>query len=291
MKEEQQQKEVSSKRDITLYPMDTNPITVKINLTPSREKAVYATHVLRKPSFVEEEARERNIPLFTVDAGKIDGQDATSMTIDDEPANVELYDKIVMSVSGYGIKEGDSPSDEILPDTVVETPHGEKTVRELIPANHKNTAINGIFNSSFDVDLDEDKEFVFALGGGREWKIKQEIGGKVKREDGTLSPSDYDVIYTFKEPSEKERKDFRTKGSSAVTLRNPKTSAIVERRSTNLAVIRDLFDALIVNIEGATIEGKPIRATDKLHVDQIPSAFKKGCIFKLFGALEADLGN
>lgn len=272
------------------YPMDMNPIKVQINAVPSLENPSYVTHTMRKPSFVEEEARERNMPLLTSDAGKIDGSEASSMTIDDEPANKEMYDKLVISVSGYALKPGDKASEEVSPDTLIDTKNGQAKVRDLIPSSHKSTVINGMFPSSFEVDVD-DQEYVFALGGGREWRIKQELGGKAKRDDGTLSPPDYTIFYTFREPTELERKKFRTKAVSAVTLRNPKTNAITERRSTNLGVMRELFDALVINIEGATINNKAIRVGDKEQVELIPATFKKGTMIRLFNFLEADLKN
>lgn len=275
----------------TDYPMDTNPIKIKINVVPSMEKPFYVTHVMRKPSFNEEEARERKSPLITSEAGKIDGKDASSMSIDDEPANVELYDKIILGVIGYGLKPGDKAGeDEVSPDTTVETPKGTKTVRELIPDSHKSTAISGMFTSSFEVEVEE-QEFVFALGGSRDWKVRQDIGGKVKREDGTLSPPDYQVFYTFREPSELDRKKYRTKAVQAVNLRDGKTNAITERRSTNLTIMRELFDSLIESVEGATVEGKPIKVSDKNHIDAIPATFKKGTMIRLFNFLEADLSN
>jgi len=274
------------------YPMDMNPIEVRINIYPNLEKAHYTVHKLRKPTFEEEEERERKMPLITTDAGKVEGSEASSMTIDDEPANTALYDKIALSVSGYALKRGEKPSgDAISLDDEVETGNGSQTVRQLIPVSHKNTAINGMFPSKFEVDVPEDEEFSFALGGGREWRVRQDIGGGEKREDGTLAPPNFQVYYTFREPSELERKKFRTRAIAALTLRNPKTGVITERRSTNLKVLRELFDALLVGVDGATVGGSAFRASDPTHIDMIPANFKKSSVIKLFGMLEADLGN
>jgi hypothetical protein len=262
-----------------VYQMDLDPFKVKINIFSNADKKHEVTHILRKPTFAEEEARERMMPLIISDAGKIDGAEASSMSLDDEPANVRLYDKIAVSVNGYALKRGEKPSKEdVNVDTIVE---GETAVRDLIPPSHKSAAINGLYPSSYEVDFG-DEEFYFALGGGREWKVRQEIGGKFKREDGTLSPADYTVYYIFREPTQEERKKFRTQAISAVTLRT--TSGNKDRRSTNLKVVSDLFDA-------ATIGGTDIDVRDKKQLEKIPATFKKGAVIRLMNFLEADLSD
>lgn len=281
---------VDSPTSTEAYPMDIETFEVKVNIFPTLEKPHYVTHVLRKPTFDEEEARERKTPLITSDAGKIDGHDASSMTMDDEPANIALYDKICSGVKGYALKQGEKPTDELVTlDTVVNTKQGDKTVRELIPSSHKNTAVNGMYPKvDFTIDVDEE-DFTFALGGGREWTVKQEIGGKHKQEDGTLSDPDYTVSYVFREPTEAERKTFRSNAISAINLRT--ATGVKERRSTNLRVLRELFDKLIISVENASIEGKDLDVTDKNHLGKIPGTFKKSAVIKVFNFLEADLSN
>jgi hypothetical protein len=273
------------------YEMDKQFIQVQIKIGASKKPY---THIFRKPTFDEEEAREKKMPLVSSDLGKIEGEDASSMSLDDEPANVYLYDKILLAVKGYAMKPGEKASDEeISADSEIDSVLGKKTVRELIPSSHKATAILGMFPSKFEVEVGEDGEedFTFALGGGREWTVKQEIGGRVKQEDGSLSKPNFEIRYTFREPTESERKKFRTQAFSAIMTRDPKTGTTKERRSTMLRVIRDLFDNLIVSIEGATVGGKEINVAQKEALALIPSDFKKGSVIRLFNFLEADLGN
>lgn len=281
---------VTEPQNTGLYAVDKQVINVQVKVSGS--KKLY-THILRKPTFDEEEAREKKMPLISTDVGTIDGNEASSMSLDDEPANVYLYDKILIGVKGYAIKKGEKASEEeIKADTLVPTADGDKKVRDLIPAGHKSTAIIGMFPSRFEVETGEGEEdFTFALGGGREWTVKQEIGGRVKQEDGSLSKPDYTLRYTFREPTEAERKNFRTKAFTAVMLRDVKEGTSKERRSTNLRVVRDLFDALIVGIEGASVAGKEINIANKDSVALIPGDFKKGSVIRLFNFLEADLGN
>ena len=271
------------------YQMDLEPLKVKINIFPSADKPQEVVHIMRRPSFTDEEARERMMPLIISDAGKIDGAEASSMSLDDEPANVRMYDKIAQSVIGYALEKGQKPSaDEVSVESKLTVAGEEKTVKELIPPSHKSAAISGLYQANYEVDFGGE-EFYFALGGGREWKVRQEIGGRFKREDGTLAPPDYNVYYIFREPTQEERKKFRTQAISAVTLRT--TAGTKDRRSTNLKVVNDLFDALIQNVEGATIKGKEIDVRDKAQLAIIPASFKKGTIIRLMNFLEADLSD
>jgi hypothetical protein len=272
------------------YQMDLDPFVVKINVFPNADKKHEVTHVVRKPTFAEEEARERMMPLIISDAGKVDGAEASSMSLDDEPANVRLYDKIALTVSGYALQKGQKPTEDMVSveDKVSTTDGEEKSIKDLIPPSHKSAVINGLFPSSYEVDFGGE-EYYFALGGGREWKIRQEIGGKFKREDGTLSPADYEIFYIFREPTQEERKKFRTQAVSALTLKT--TSGSKDRRSTNLKVVSDLFDSLVQVIEGATIAGTQIDVRDKKNLTLIPATFKKGCMIRLMNFLEADLSD
>jgi hypothetical protein len=286
----------SSKNGV--YQMDVSQYEVPLNLSPSLSKPYIVIHTLRRPTFEEEEARERATPLVTTDAGKIDGADASSISIDDEPANIKLYDKIVLNVKGYPVYERDTdgnirlgkPSEQgVSPEQLLLSADGtEEQAINLIPPGHKSIAVAGIYNSNYEVDVDQDN-FMFALGGGREWVIRQEIGGGRKLQDGSPSDPQFVVRYTFREPTEAERRKFRSQAINSVTLRTK--DGIKDRRSTNLRVLRDLFDAMILNVEGATIGGEPVDVRIKDHRDLIPGNVKKGTMIRLFGFLEADLGN
>src|SRR3954470_8719501 len=92
-------------KEVSGFQMGSDqPVRVKITL-PSLKNVTFE-HVLRKPTFEEEEAKERMTPLVTLDKGSVDIENgekanASSQTLDSEPANVKLYDKIAKSVKGY----------------------------------------------------------------------------------------------------------------------------------------------------------------------------------------------
>lgn len=260
---------------------------VKININPKRGKEYYATHVFKRPTFEDEELRERTSPIITEESGKVDGQTATKQTVDDERANLKFYDKLITTVAGYTIKGSKEPID-------ARAEIDEKLVLDLIPSNHKLTAVSGLYRSTMEVDLGEedDEEFSFDLGASREWRVVQKIGGQYMLEDATMAPPDYVVTYVLREPSEAERAKYRAKamGSSTYTK---KGGGRVSRASTNLKVVTDLFDALITRIEGAAFktgeETIPVDAKNPDHVKSILASFKLSVIITLFNALEADL--
>jgi hypothetical protein len=62
-------------------------------------------HALRRPTFEEEEARERLMPYDSEMAGKVNGHDAVRTTFHEEPANIALYDRVVQTVGNYFLDE------------------------------------------------------------------------------------------------------------------------------------------------------------------------------------------
>ncbi len=276
--------------ETAVYNFDQDPLVVSINLVPSFEKPVLATHKLRKPSFKEEVEREQNSPLKNTDIGKVDGMDASSMTIEIDEANCKLWDKIALSVSGYGVN-GSKPSEDVSPDITVQTEDGEETVRNLIPSQHKSVVIQQIFDAAFDMDIPDENSFVFSLGGARTWSVVQKIGGQTRQSNGTLSDPDFQVRYTFKEPTELQLKKFRKDAIDSATMRDPKSGTTIDVRSTNLDTMRTLFDDMIKDIEGAHVGGVPVDVKNKEHLSKISASFKKGAILRLFNFLQPEIKN
>jgi hypothetical protein len=70
---------------------------------------------------------------------------------------------------------------------------------------------------------------------------------------------------------------------------------MVEKMSTKLKTLTDLFDELIITIDNANleIEGQEVKVdvSSKEHLKFIPSTFKKNVVIRLFNTLRADLGN
>ena len=275
------------------FILNQEPIKVRLNIHPKANEGFesFVTHTFKRPTFAEEETRERMMASITKQGAKIEGTTAIIQEFDDTKANVSLYNKVAKSVEGYKLPDGSKEDTPVSKEFQVK--EETKKVLDLIPDAHKNTAIYGIFNSAFEIDAPED-DFEFSLGAGREWKIIQKIGGQARREDGTLSEPDYVVRYILTEPSEKDRKTFRDKATSS--QRYSSREGVVERSSLNLRVLAELFDKLVLSVEDALVadengETSVIDVRKKEHLDLIPASYKKTVIIRLFNSLEADLGN
>lgn len=305
------------------YDFAQDKFLIVININPTG-RPYYTTHHLRRPTFAEEEARERLMPYDTEQAGRMEGRDAFRADFEEEPGNVALYDRIVTGLEGYGFddtvrrfkgqpkgrddaavkaKEYDDEHQPnvrlglIDPNEIIEiTPkRGPQKGQQLlvpfkaaVPGWNKNRVIDGLFNATFEMDTGGME--VFSLGAGREWRVRQEIGGGVNPEDGSIRPPAYVITYTFAEPTEAQRRTLRSKAVNAVSWAG-KGGKQKGRSTANLSQIDKLFNELIVSIEGATVDGAEFDADKLEHKKAIFGNFKKLSITKLFRALEADLGN
>ncbi len=269
-----------AQEELNLYPFDAETLEIRINLFPEAVEPVWATHFLRKPSFDEEDSRERASPFITEDAGKVEGHAAQTFELENAAANAALYDKIIKSVQGGYVLSGRESSDEPIP--------VDAELKKLIPVRHKSTAISGLYRSSFESEMDATPT-AFILGASREWVIQQEIGGG-RRADGTVKPPDFVIRHTMTEPTEEQHRKFRRQAVSAkqVVLRG---GVVREERRANLRVIADMYDALVQRVEGAMVGGEAVNASDRQHLRAISAVFKNGVVTRLFQSLEADLGN
>lgn len=275
------------------YIINEDPIVVPINIDPRDGKQSIVEHKFRRPTFQEEESRERETKIISEETGvKVaEGTSAPNVKIENEKADLKFWEKLILTVNGkgYGLTE----------ETSVDTVLGDKPIRESIPNTHKTTAIYGLMPSNFELDLgeDDDAEYVFALGSAREWTIKQMIGGQDIRDDGTLAPPLYTLHYIMSEPTEADRKKYRLNAmSNSPYIR--KGGLRTDVQSVNLKVVSDLFDRLVKQVQGAVVQvpGEPESITVPLdvrnadHLAAIPGNFKKTVVIRLFNALEADLG-
>lgn len=281
------------------YNLAATEFTITVNPYPQLKKPIFTTHVVRRPTLDEESRKERMTPLLTKSAGRVDNVQAQQTEVDIVPGDRALYNKIVKKVFGYQSKAGQAPyEDGLNPTDLVETRDPqtgdvvEKPIVEAIPDDHKSLVVNSLFPSQF--EMHDDGEMVgFSLVGGQEWSLRQDIGGREQLDDGTLSPADYVLVYRFKEPSETQMKAFRSK-AFAVKSWNDKHGIQNEERRVVLSVMVELFDALLVSLEGAIIEtgggeSENFDARNRSHMMLVPGQFKKGAILKLFTFLQADL--
>jgi hypothetical protein len=277
------------------FDLAATEFTITVNPYPQLKKPILTTHVLGRPTFDDEDRRERMMPVITKEAGKVENSSASQTELDEVPANVALYNKIIKKMLGYEKVAGEgAPAEGLAPEDIVQGRNADGEPTEMkaidaIPDSHKSLAINGIFQSSrFEV---EEKELqAFSLGAGREWVLIQSIGGKTKQEDGTLSPADYTIKYTFQEPSAAHLKKFRTLAFAAVSWKDA-NGFMRDRRTVVLSVINELFNALVRSVEGFVVNGEAFDVRNPDHLSKIFGTYKKEAMLKLFIFLQADLGD
>jgi hypothetical protein len=258
-------------------------------------------HLVRRPTFEEEERKERMTPLLTRAVGKVGDIQAQQTQVDISPGDNYLYGRIVKKIAGYGGIKTEDPDGWADPQTIVtvrDPDTGEmvdKPLVEAVPEDHKSLVVNSLFPSnpnSFEI-VDNDEVVEYSISGGQQWTIRQFIGGREQLEDGTFSEPDYTLEYTFYEPSANDLKAFRTK-AFAIKNWNDKNGAQNEERRIILPVLTGLFDKLIASLDGAVVAtentGEDFNARSKEHVALVPPSFKKNAMLKLFSFLQADLG-
>lgn len=266
------------KSDQKLYPLDVSHFNININIAPGSAEGYWTKHKLRRPEFGEEESREALMPVKTHDQGKIEGHDAMAMEYEGESADIRLYDNIIETVSGFAPPGSDASVDDL---------EVTDEIKQWILPTWKSQAISGIYRSVWEAEQESLKK-LYMLGPGRQWSIRQDIGAG-KNADGTRRPPQFTITYIFREPTEKERKKFRNRALNASILRL-RGGGNEERRTTNLRVVSELFDACIQEIRGASVDGKPVDASNTSHLKFVLGNFKKNAILKFFDTLEADLG-
>jgi hypothetical protein len=277
------------------YNLAADEFTKTVNPYPQLKKPIFTTHVVRRPTLDEEQRKERMTPLLTKSAGRVDNVQAQQTEVDIVPGDRMLYNKIVKRVFGYQQTAGQKPSEEgLAPTDMVDyrDPDSheivQKPIVDVIPDDHKSLVINGLFPSQFEMYDDDEDIQGFSFVGGQEWTLRQDIGGREQLDDGTLAPAEYVLLYTFREPTAVQMTGFRSK-AFAVKSWLDRNGIQNEERRVILSVMVELFDALLVTIDGAVVGTDNFDAKNRQHLLAVPGQFKKGAMLKLFTFLQADL--
>lgn len=246
-----------------LFAFD-NPDGVEVGLilTPDSPTPQFAFHRLRQPT--KEEVNE----YASTEKSEYEQESKREERIvpgSDAPI-IKLWDKIAIAVKGYG--KLPTPKEEwhiLRPEDKAKFRPGNKTA-----------AIRAMYAHFCEVEREDE------IGiGGDEWTVKQSIG--MRRSD-----PDFVIRYRFREPSEAERRTYRSETTTITNstgLKKPR-----QRVRSNLKVYAQIFDALILDVEGGTVAGKPFRESDRAaFLDRIDQLYKRDILQTLMGALEADI--
>jgi hypothetical protein len=141
-------------------------------------------------------------------------------------------------------------------------------------------AIRALYAGSCEIEGDEDSVSI----GADTWTIRQNIGTDDENPD-------YVVRHILREPTEAERQKFKASASRTSYVTGAKKMRV--RVKTNLKAHADLYDALIVAIDHATVADRPFLGAENRSqfIAAIDPMWKRQIIQCLMSALEAQLSD
>ena len=196
-----------------LYDFTTSEHIIELDTRPNGAPRL-VRHRLRKPTFIELEARDRKQAAETITKGNEEFIESASSAPD-----LELWAKICTEAQGY------LPNGEWL--------KGDDLAK--VPTEHKLAAIRALYQAEYEIVNDDSLDY-FALDGA-EIKIKQIVHG-------------FEIVHTLREMTEAERLEFEGKSYRASFVRG-KGKETRTRIQGNLKAFVDLYDKLILTISGS----------------------------------------
>lgn len=241
------------------YPFDLEFCEVQFNARPGADTPTVVAHRLRKPTIAELVEREKAINLEIVETTAREEQIVT----DDEAATCKLWNKLILEVRGYrGAQDWRPLADE------------EKAAMR---PGHKTMAVRAMYAGSCAV---EDEGVEIGIGADT-WTVKQSIGISEEQPD-------YTVLHVLREPTESERNQFRRSASKVSFIRGSKRART--RINQDLTAFVKMYDALVVNVIGGTVGGKPFSECDRTQfLTAIDPTWKRLIVQTLMNAVEAAL--
>jgi hypothetical protein len=250
-----------------LYRFDEAEIYSRINVRPEATKPAYVTYKFRKPNLEELTEWAKSAVYQSTEINKRENESR----YDDIAANVKLFNKIVLAVRG----EWQSATD-FRPLTDEQ--------KERVKIDHKVAAVDGLYSSTCEIDYgdeeqEEEQELELMIFGGQQWTVRQRIGG-----------DKYTIVHILREPAEAERVRFKRTSTNTTYLTGARKQQQTTR--TNLKSYVELYDAVIVDVQGGTVDGYEMndsRAIERAKfIQQIDPVFKQLVIRKLMAAIEAE---
>lgn len=233
----------------------------------ARRTDVY--HKLRKPTLQELIARDAATPYRSRDVGN-DEEEVIADT--SGRSDVILYDKLVLEARGY--------SAEPLLFENLDVPEKLAGLAK-IPSPHKVDIIRAMFALEAKVEYDEEEvPEIFVWGEGNELKVRCEIG---------RGDNPYVVVHTVREPSERQIQDYRNRATRFTIEKGTKKP--VTKVITNLVPAVELYNALIVGIDGAVFNGQTVDVSNPTHLGAIDAYQKRAVIDAVLKETQLDLGN
>lgn len=218
------------------------------------------THRLRKPALDELHNREAKIKYETI---KVSAREL-EIKSDQREADAWLWARIVLAVRGYGSNDDwQELSDED---------------KARFNAQHKSDAIALLYSGKSRIDGDGD----YVPIGPAEWTVRQEIGAD--------DEAAFIVRHVLREPTGEERLRYSQNASSSRYLTGAKKEQV--RVLGSLKAHIELYDALILRIEGGTVRGVELSAANRREfLAAIDPIWKRDVVQTLMAAFEAQLSD
>jgi hypothetical protein len=245
-----------------LFAFDAKEIEIPLVLRPNSKNPQLVFHRLRWPS--KEEANE------LVNNEKIEYEDENRREERVVPGSdahiIKLWEKIAIAVKGY----------DGMP-TPVDQWHllRPEDKANILPGN-KTTAIRAIY--SFDCELEDQ---LISINPDQKWTVIQTIGPRYSDNRAT-------VRYVFRQPTEAERRSYRTEATTIINVKGLKKGR--QRIKYNLKIYAQVFDGMVIDVDGGTVAGKTFRESDRTaFLDKIDPIYKRDVLQTLMLDLEAEL--
>lgn len=299
--------------ELPLYAFDVKPVITLPN---------GSVHYFRMWDEVTEKKREDLLKSIIVTSpAVINGENPRDVKTDFTRSLLAYYEMMIERIGGIAL-DGDTGGTydaKQVTDTVL--PNGKQArVMDLLPAPIRKAAAARLYGGNIEIERDEDEDIapdfdpfaeipdiqvevkraedrreVYRLNAERVYVIKHELGVETLRNGQRTKPT-HVIRYHFREPDGEHFSRWEMKGSKGFALSLPKGGTRAET-FYNLETLKQLFDALIERIEGASLNGQPIELPSdrqsehrKAILAQVPLAIKKLTVATLFQEM-SNLGN
>ncbi len=247
--------QVASEPEANLYSFDAE--TIEIHFIGLPGKMVF--HRLRRPTLDELIQRDQGSTFEMVEVSKREDQ----LISDEDAANAKLWEKIVLAVKGYkGFADWRELAD---------------TEKAQMRPGHKATAVKAMYTAHYKTETSDDE-----IGlGGDVWVVKQMIGPDPDKPAFT-------IYHHLREPAESEYRKFKRSASNTSQTRGSRKAHL--RVSSNLKTYVELYDTLVEEIQGGTVDGQTFTSQNRMRfLASVDPVWKRQVIQTLMSTLEADL--
>lgn len=282
-----------------LFPFDKAPTVALKDGT---------THNFRIPNKQDEQRREdRMKSVIITSPARINGQNPKQSTTDYSKAEIGYYEDLIESLQGFALNEGDDPTVPLQANTVIDEVYDEKkkanvavTIGDAVPTKHKRAAAARIYGGKIEVYKPEKAEKENAVEGEAKTQIlvlraqrlitiRHQVGSE-QLDDGTFSKPTNEIFYVFREPQAKHLSQWETKCFNGFTIPLG-NGGQREERTFNLEAVENLFDSLIDEVRGASVDGHAINVREPQQLARVPLSLKKTTVAILMGEVTGDVGN